>query len=183
EGKIEIVRNLKETENVINTIVKTGDEETSGKNVYVQWVDHDRKTIRVVPRSLQNTAEYIFDNAKRINELTEKLKIKAWKLEPKIETVGIQYNEEDKISRFYKTIRKGGMNAKIEFKKDEIALPYPFSFQLKMPVTGKTVAHLGAYVEVRLDLGLKGQLEYERISNEKKFTRTFNNIMLEGRGG
>ncbi|WP_407264533.1 hypothetical protein [Tenacibaculum maritimum] len=181
-GKIKTFKWISENEEIVNTKVIAGYPNRVVNSLIVRWVDENKQTYKVVPPAVQFTIETLFKNLKKINDLTERLGKYKIEIEPKLEFKGLQYNEEDRGTRFYITRREGSVNAKVDLKY-KVPLPPPYSLDLTIPWINFTVGEIGAFIDLKTGLEVGGILSYEKRNDRKKFKKIKNTIQAKGSGG
>lgn len=155
----------------------------SNKSVNVKWVDEDRKKYQVVPPAIQSTAETVFNSLTNLNQILTTLGINdVLEIKPKINIAGSQYNEIDKKSRHYNTVKEGEINASVEAKAS-FSAPPPYSGKVKIPFTDIVVVDYGLYLAFKISLGIQGKLRYEKRDDNTEFLNAENSICLKGSGG
>jgi hypothetical protein len=153
------------------------------KSVSIKWVDEGREKFQVVPPAIQTTAETIFNNLTKLNDILKAAGINnVLEIKPKINISGNQFNEIDKESRHYNTIREGEINATVEAKATFNA-PAPYSGKVKIPFTDVVVVDYGLYLAFKLSLGVQGKLKNEKREDQTEFKNTENSICVKASGG
>jgi hypothetical protein len=144
--------------------VNAGVPDIDEKNVQIKWVKENQQSIQVVPPAIQGTVEIIFANVNRLKQISDKFGKYGVEINPSVKFVGTVFNEEDKESRFYKSIREGGIDASVELKYN-IPLPPPFSFNLTIPIVNYKIGEVGAYIDLDASIGVQGELRQEQRSD------------------
>ncbi|MBL0738426.1 fibronectin type III domain-containing protein [Flavobacterium sp. GN10] len=168
--------------NVLVTAI-SGNPTEGKKNVSVKWINEDRIKHQVVPTYIQNTAEKIFNNLTKLDTILKKAGInKVLEIKPKISVSGSQFNDIDKLSRHYKVIQEGEINASVEAKATFKAPP-PYSGKVEIPFTDIKVVDYGFYLAVKVSLGIQGKIRNEKRDDVLEFENVENSICIKGSGG
>ena len=181
-GEKKIKRNLRAREAEYETSVTTGYQNQTERSVDIKWIKEDKQTHKVIPPAIQSQVEDIFEKVKTIKKIIDRYTSDRIKIEPKIEIRGTQRNKEDKETRFYKTIRDGSIEAKVDVKY-KVKLPPPYSWELKIPFSNINLGKIGAFIDLKASIGISGVLTYEKRNDKDYFKKTKNTIQAKGSGG
>ena len=165
DGVLKFAKDVNEKKDVKVTGV-TGYPNSSIKSVNVQWVDGYKIEAEVVPAGTKNALKILSDYVNRIGTVFHKLD-PSGKLEFKISYTGDEYLEEDSSSRFYNTIREGGVSGQIGFSFKGLKYGLPLRF-------------VDAYIYLKpiISISVNGKMKYVKRNDMTNFTKSSYNLGL-----
>ncbi|WP_285225449.1 fibronectin type III domain-containing protein [Flavobacterium tructae] len=136
------------------------------KEVYVKWVDGYKTEAEVVSPAIKNALNALADHVNRLGTFLHKLD-PSGKAEFKISYIGEEYLEEDASSRFYNTIREGGVSGQMAFafKGVKYGIPIP-----------SEIFKCEIYLKPVVAVSVNGKMKYTKRMDKTTFTKTSFNL-------
>jgi len=156
QGELDFKTSINEKQDKKIT-VKTGNPTQTSKSVQIKWVDGYNISVEVVSPAVQNALRKLSEYVNRIGSVLNKLD-NTGKLEFNISFQGEEFLEEDKATRFYNVVRKGGFSGGINLAFNG----FTYGADLKL-------AKAKIYLKPIIGLIASGQMQYEKRNDKKGF--------------
>ncbi|SQA78517.1 Uncharacterised protein [Capnocytophaga ochracea] len=156
QGELDFKTSINEKQDKKIT-VKTGNPTKMSKSVQIKWVDGYNISVEVVSPAVQNALRKLSEYVNRIGSVLNKLD-NTGKLEFNISFQGEEFLEEDKATRFYNVVRKGGFSGGINLAFNG----FTYGADLKL-------AKAKIYLKPIIGLIASGQMQYEKRNDKKGF--------------
>ena len=156
QGELDFKTSINEKQDKKIT-VKTGNPTQTSKSVQIKWVDGYDISVKVVSPAVQNALRKLSEYVNSIGSVLNKLD-NTGKLEFNISFQGEEFLEEDKATRFYNIVRKGGFSGGINL----VFKGFTYGADLKL-------AKAKIYLKPIIGLIASGQMQYEKRNDKKDF--------------
>ncbi len=142
----------------------TGYPTLMSENVTVKWMDFYKIEAEVVPAGTKKALNILSDYVNRIGTVFHKLD-PSGELEFKVSYTGEQYIEEDEKTRFYNTIREGGISGQIGFNFKGLKYGLPLRF-------------VEAYIYLKpiISVAVAGKMVYIKRNDKNNYTKSSSSL-------